>query len=239
MSLSSLQLDLTIYNDLIGLDEHIKVSKLNKYYKKQANKYIKKYHDLILKIEKINLISNTHSLYDININSNNYNTQYWVDLFGKNLNQDELALYYVWFIINYECSQKISHYKKTWQCNSYSDGFIKTLPSKNDGSLSFTGGYTHNIIRFIVETKYETHYQVGTISNIHNTNIITFNDEHNNIVYCLPKYKLIDFDIDYSNQRHNKVKKIININKSLLKKCFMYIKNNNIKNISEIISYDE
>jgi len=238
MSTSSLHLDLIIYNELIGLEDYIKLSTLNKYYKKQANKYIKKYYDLILKIERINFINNYNTVYDVNRITNTYDTDFWGDLFGKSLNQDELALYYTWFIVNYEYSQKLSNYKKTWHCNSYSDGFIKTLPSKNDGSLSFNGGYSDNLIRFIIQTDYKKFYPVNSDYN-KNLYTITTRDEDNNIVLYRIEYKLIDFDIDYMNQRHNKVKKIININKSLLQKCFMYIKNNNIKNISEIISYDE
>lgn len=92
-----------------------------------------------------------------------YNPLYWYNLFGKKLNPQELALYYAYFILNYHTpsgrveSTNMPYLMITiWNCVSYEDGFIKSLPGiDNSFSMSRNKNEVEHYILFKKLTKIE------------------------------------------------------------------------------------
>lgn len=90
-----------------------------------------------------------------------YNPLYWYNLFGGTLNPQELALYYLYFVLNYHTpSARIEITKKgilesKFNCVSYEDGFIKSLPGI-DNSYSTSND---NQIEYYLMFKKMSHFE--------------------------------------------------------------------------------
>lgn len=137
-------IEFALFNEFIGLEELVNLSMVNKSYNQLAKREIKKIYTIIEKIRKSKIKVNNSSLYSSNYfgkPDDIYDHDYWYGLFERQLNQQELTLYYAYFIKKYSMSS--SH----WCCVSYPDGFIKQLGSKNDGSVYLTH-YPEIYIRF-------------------------------------------------------------------------------------------
>jgi len=137
-------IEFAVFNEFIGLEELVNLSMVNKSYNRLAKREIKKIYTIIEKIRKSKIKVNHSTLYSTNYFGkldNTYEHDYWYGLFGRQLNQQELTLYYAYFITKYSVSSP------HWCCVAYPDGFIKQLGSKNDGSVSLTH-YPEIYIRF-------------------------------------------------------------------------------------------
>lgn len=150
-------IEFAIFYKFIDIENIIKIATLNKHYYLLAKREIQKILQIIENIRKIKIKPNITSLYSRE-HSQKYDNQYWYQLFGNYLDSQQLTIYYAFFI----CKYYIQSYKK-WICVTYPDGFIKTLPSQYDGSISITH-YPEIIISFInyknkdIQIKYEYNF---------------------------------------------------------------------------------
>jgi hypothetical protein len=135
-------IEFTIFNNLLGLDELVNVSMVNKTYYLLAKREIKKIYQIIEKIRKSKIQVNTSSLYNTETFDCTYDNQYWYQLFGRKLNNQELAIYYSYFITKYYMNGK------HWSCVAYKDGFIKSLGAQSDGSITINQNEPEIYIRF-------------------------------------------------------------------------------------------
>lgn len=163
-------IEFAIFYKFIDIENIIKIATLNKHYYLLAKREIQKILQIIENIRTIKIKPNITSLYSRE-HSQKYDNQYWYQLFGNYLDSQQLTIYYAFFI----CKYYIQSYKK-WMCVTYPDGFIKTLPSQYDGSISITH-YPEIIISFInyknkdIQIKYE--YNFKTLNKIHiNINLL-------------------------------------------------------------------
>lgn len=163
-------IEFAIFYKFIDIENIIKIATLNKHYYLLAKREIQKILQIIENIRNTKIKVNLTSLYSSE-HSQKYHNQYWYQLFGNNLDSQQLTIYYAFFI----CKYNIQSYKK-WICVAYPDGFIKTLPSQYDGSISITH-YPEIIISFInyknkdIQIKYE--YNFKTQNKIHiNINLL-------------------------------------------------------------------
>jgi hypothetical protein len=208
----------------------------NKVSKKQIKKQINELFNFIEKLEKIHILKNNTSLYTYNLEENainnststnlqniqreilpyvnenkktQYNPLYWYNLFGKTLNPQELALYYLYFVLNYhvsgrmECGDIPYLMISKWNCVSYEDGYIKSLAGL-DNSIKMS------------QNKNETeHYlsikQITNFQKMHDDNSIQFKEN--------------DIDFNYMYPNADIIHKI-SIDLELFKKTYSYIKNN-------------
>lgn len=135
-------IEFAIFYKFIDIETLIKIATLNKQYYLLAKREIQKILQITENIRKTKIKVNSTSLYSTE-HTQKYDNQYWYQLFGKKLDTQQLTIYYAFFISKYN----IQSYKK-WNCVAYQDGFIKTLPSQYDGSISITH-YPEIIISFI------------------------------------------------------------------------------------------
>ena len=135
-------IEFAIFYKFIDIENIIKIATLNKHYYLLAKREIQKILQITENIRKTKIKVNSTSLYSTE-HTQKYDNQYWYQLFGKKLDTQQLTIYYAFFISKYN----IQSYKK-WNCVAYQDGFIKTLPSQYDGSISITH-YPEIIISFI------------------------------------------------------------------------------------------
>lgn len=142
MSCPTEHIEFSIFNNFLGLDELVTISMLNKTYYHLAKREIKKIFQIIEKIRKSKIQVNTSSLYNFAKLDCAYNLNYWHQLFGKKLNTQELAIYYAYFISKYPMSGN------KWCCVAYQDGFIKSLGTQSDGSVSLSHDEPEIYIRF-------------------------------------------------------------------------------------------
>lgn len=151
-------IEFAIFYKFIDIENIIKIATLNKHYYLLAKREIQKILQIIENIRKIKIKPNITTLYSSE-HSQKYDNQYWYQLFGKYLDTQQLTIYYAFFI----CKYYIQSYKK-WMCLAYPDGFIKTLPSQYDGSISITH-YPEIIISFNnyknkdIQIKYEYNFK--------------------------------------------------------------------------------
>lgn len=94
---------------------------------------------------------------------NQYNPLYWYNLFGKTLNPQELALYYLYFVLNYytpEAKTKITRgiLESKWNCVLYEDGFIKSLPSIDNSYSISNDNQTEYYLIFKKMSHFENDY---------------------------------------------------------------------------------
>jgi hypothetical protein len=126
-------IEFAIFNNFLGLNDLATMSMVNKNYNLLAKREIQKILQIIIKIRSSKILVNTSSLYTTGSTLEClYNQHYWYQLFGKKLNQQELAIYYAYFITKYIVSGS------NWCCVAYKDGFIKQLGAKSDASVSLS-----------------------------------------------------------------------------------------------------
>jgi hypothetical protein len=170
---SELHLELAIYNNFLGLNDLINVSKINKTFNSIVKKYINEYYSILQKCYKIEMKNSYTHLYGGSRGIDyTYDRNYWYNYFGRKLNSQELALYYAYFVEKYHYSCKIEEYKHVWICVIYPDGFIKLLASKIDGSISTMYGNNDIILRI-------TRFYNYTIKRIYLTTEIMYEPETN------------------------------------------------------------
>ena len=192
---SELHLELAIYNNFLGLNDLINVSKINKTFNSIVKKYINEYYSILQKCYKIEMKNSYTHLYGGSRGIDyTYDRNYWYNYFGRKLNSQELALYYAYFVEKYHYSCKRELYKDIWICVIYPDGFIKLLASKIDGSISTMYGNNDIILRI-------TRFYNYTIKRIYLTTEIMYERE-SNINYShvdeeLLKNILIKNNLDY------------------------------------------
>ena len=130
--------------------------------------------EIIEKINQTKIIRNLSSLYStyyFGKPDNKYTNEYWYELFGKNLNSEELAIYYAYFITKYIMSGS------NWCCVAYPDGFIKLLGAESDGSVSlspyqseiyirFTNYYLKNKMHITYEYNFKTNSRISIDENL-------------------------------------------------------------------------
>lgn len=179
-----LLLELTIYNDFLGFNDLIRLSRINKYFNSSTKKYIEKYYEFLNKCINIPIKNSYASLYIIDNNEYKYDREYWYKLFNKKLNSQELAIYYSYFIKNYYYSCRKMLYLDQWICSIYQDGFIKLLANKNDGSVLIDKNDV--ILKCIIDYKYDNF-------NINEPNIQIKK------IYCNVKVKYMQDFISESN----------------------------------------
>lgn len=135
-----------------------------------------------------------------------YNPFYWYNLFGKALNPQELALYYVYFICNYHMTSSKTEITRDipnimiskWNCVSYENGYIKSLAGMdNSYSISNNKNEKEKYLLFKKITTFESGY----------------ND-----------YKESEYDIIIEN--NDSFQKSFTIDVKLLKSVYRYIKKN-------------
>jgi len=155
-------IEFAIFYKFIDIETIVKIATLNKHYYFVAKREIQKILQINENITKSKIKVNLNTLYSTQYfekKDNIYDNQYWYQLFGNKLDTQQLTIYYAFFI----CKYNIQSYKK-WMCVTYPDGFIKTLPSQYDGSISITH-YPEIIISFInyknkdIQIKYEYNFK--------------------------------------------------------------------------------
>lgn len=126
-------IEFAIINNFLGLDELATMSMVSKSYNQLAKREIKKIYKIIEIIRSSKIIVNHSSLYSTqSIQNCKYDRDYWYQLFGRKLNHQELAIYYAYFITSYIMSGS------NWSCVAFTDGFIKLLGARSDGSVSIS-----------------------------------------------------------------------------------------------------
>lgn len=95
-----------------------------------SKKYIDDYFDILKKcytIKQIKIPQGIPYTYNNYYEKYIYENNYWYTLFGKELNKDELALYYTYFIYKYHKFNKEGVSSKEWSCIIHPSGFIKSF----------------------------------------------------------------------------------------------------------------
>lgn len=152
-------LNITIYNELFGLLDLIKLLTVNKNVNNIVKKYINKYYYIINNMKSIkipNMLLERKYIYEIN---------YWNSIFNKKLNSNELALYYAYFFVKVISNGTIQQYnqiKKRFL--SYPNGYIKSLPNPK-GELCFLNE-NNQIITEIIKI-YDDNYDLEDIKIFH------------------------------------------------------------------------
>jgi len=81
---TDLSLELTIYNDFLGFNDLIRLSRTNKYFNSLTKKNIKKYYEFLEKCKNIQIKKSYASLYIIDNNEYNYNSNIGINYSIKN-----------------------------------------------------------------------------------------------------------------------------------------------------------
>lgn len=200
-------LQLIINNGYFGLKDLYNICKIDTFLNSLSKKYIKKYYDILQKCSVIQIETQVkyHSWGDRtyindamtihNVNNN---------LFNK-LNNDEMAIYYSYFIFKYHNFHKVDVYSKYWTCVLYENGFIKSL------------SYIHNnisntdiIMKIKIHYSYIIYRNYPKKLNYWGTNITFENNKGRVISPNFVNLKLLDKLIINNNYQRIKSKTIVN-----------------------------
>lgn len=156
-----LPIEISIMNEFMDIKDLIAISKVDKHFhefsKKYKQEYVHKLFEIIKKCNNVSIYENKTHRYSFNrpsiyerpggrASSCLYKQQYWQSIFGNQLNPDQLAIYYAFFISTYNYSSKQLVGQSQWACSIFPNGFIKCLASKEDGSIIINN--SDKIIRF-------------------------------------------------------------------------------------------
>ena len=246
-------IDFPILNDFMTINDLINMSFVNKHFNSIAKKQLKRILLFIEKLEEVVILKNISSLYsfsNINVRETNalnntnsdsfknnrreilpylnekrgeYNPLYWYKLFGGKLNSQGLALYYVYFILNYHIpagrmESTIDPYLiiSKWNCVSFEDGFIKSLAGcDNSFSMSQDKSVKEHYILISKKTKFEP----------------ICKDCENETQYFNYNMKY-HHDIEF-NYMTSKLENVFSIDEELLKRVYCFIQNNRVYNETE------
>ena len=132
-----LPLELAIMENFIDIQDLCSISETDKHFNQFSKKYkdICSLYNIIIKCKNINIIENQNHLYsNIHIDSYN-NNQYWISMFKNTLTQEQLSIYYAFYLLTYHYSSRQKIGQTKWHCTVFPDGFIKCFAAKNDGSI--------------------------------------------------------------------------------------------------------
>lgn len=207
-----LPIEIMIINNFLSTLDLIKLAKTNKNLYRLAHTYISKniknLYEVLQKCQSF-ILPDSCSFYHSNFSPYSsspiyYESDYWYNLFGRNLNSEELAVYYAYFvkIYKYESRQYSGQYggEEDWRCLISPDGFIRCF--------AFRGGNLPELTNDEQELQITNYYREG---NYYNSDI-----------------KFLNFRYIQHEQIHIPVEiNLVKINKNLFEKIMLSFINYN------------
>ena len=176
-------LQLIINNGFLGLKDLYNICKVDKFLNSLSKQNIKKYYDILQKCSVIQIESQIKPIQFEKIYKFNNN------LFYKKLNNDEMAIYYSYFIFKYHTFYNIDIYSRYWACVLCENGFIKLFTYYNNYDNMSN---TDIIMKIKIHYSYIIYQNYPKRLNYWGTNITFVNNKGRAIYPKFVNLKLLD-----------------------------------------------
>lgn len=134
-----LALQLTINSGFLVLKDFSRLASVDKFLSYIYKKRIGKYYDILQKCSLKPFSTHINDIFLDQYNERLFNRENiymfdnnWNNLFCKQLNNDEMAIYYTYFIFRFHKFYITDNSSKYWRCVLYENGFVKSFSETNN-----------------------------------------------------------------------------------------------------------